>query len=58
MSEQIKGLGDVVAKVTKVTGIEKVVKVITEKVGIEDCGCDKRREELNQSFPFKPPKNK
>lgn len=58
MSEEIKGLGDLIAKVTEVTGIEKLVDKITEKLDIEDCGCDKRREELNEIFPFTPPKNR
>ena len=38
--KKIKGLGDVVA-------------TITEAVGIEPCeGCNKRKEKLNQLFPF------
>lgn len=44
-----KGLGDTVAKVTKATGIDKIVKAV---VG-EDCGCDKRKELLNKWFPYK-----
>lgn len=43
-----KGLGDVVEKVTTVTGIKKVV----EKVSNGGCGCDKRRDTLNRMFPF------
>ena len=35
--------GDVVEKITKATGIKKVVEAITD-----DCGCDKRKEKLNQ----------
>ena len=35
-----KGLGDTVEKITKATGIEKVVKFIAG----EDCGCDKRKD--------------
>lgn len=38
-----KGLGDIVEKVTEVTGIKKAVKFIAG----EDCGCDKRKEKLN-----------
>lgn len=38
------GLGDVVEKVTKATGIKKAVKFIAG----EDCGCDKRKETLNK----------
>ena len=37
------GLGDVVEKVTKATGIKKVF----DKLG-KDCGCDKRKEKLNK----------
>ena len=37
------GLGDVVAKITEVTGIKKVVEAITD-----DCGCDERKEKFNK----------
>jgi len=36
-------LGDKVAKVTKATGIDKVVKFVFG----EDCGCEERQEALN-----------
>jgi transketolase C-terminal domain/subunit len=45
----MKGLGDVVAKVTEVTGIAAAVKAI---VG-DDCGCAARREKLNQRYDFR-----
>ena len=48
-----KGFGDTVARFTKRTGIEKAVKVVTKAVGVEDCGCDKRREALNKIMPYK-----
>ena len=38
------GLGDVVEKITEVTGIKKVV----EAVFGEDCGCKERKEQLNK----------
>ena len=44
-----KGLGDTVEKFTEATGIKKVVKWIAG----EDCGCDKRKEKLNQLFKYK-----
>lgn len=44
-----KGLGDTVEKITKATGIKKLV----EKYGPSDCGCAKRRDKLNQMFPYK-----
>ena len=37
------GLGDMVDKVTTVTGIKKLVKFIAG----DDCGCDERKETLN-----------
>jgi hypothetical protein len=42
------GLGDVVEKVTKATGIKKVVEAITD-----DCGCEERKERWNKAFSFK-----
>ena len=50
-STKSKGLGDTIAKVTKVTGIEKVVKFIAG----EDCGCEERRIKLNKLFPRQKP---
>jgi hypothetical protein len=44
VAEESKGLGDIVAKVTKATGIDKVVKFIAG----EDCGCDERQEKWNK----------
>ena len=46
---ELKGMGDLVQRFTKVTGIERTVKAI---VG-EDCGCDERVELLNKLIPFK-----
>jgi hypothetical protein len=48
-----KGLGDDVAKLTKATGIDKVVEKVTKALGIEDCGCKNRQEVLNKWFPHK-----
>ncbi len=39
------GLGDVVEKITKVTGIKALVNAFTPEG--EDCGCDERKEKLN-----------
>ena len=46
-----KGLGDSVEKVLKATGIDKVAK----KILGEDCGCDERKQKLNQMFPYARP---
>ena len=42
------GLGDVIEKVTKATGIKKIVEAITD-----DCGCDERKEKFNKLFAWK-----
>ena len=46
---QSKGVGDTVAKITKATGVDKLVKFIAG----EDCGCDDRQEKLNKLFTYK-----
>lgn len=52
-NEQPKGLGDTIEKITEVTGIKAVVKAIS-KVTNTDCGCNKRKAQLNNAFPYKP----
>ena len=46
-----KGLGDTIEKITKVTGIKKVVDTVNKITG-KDCGCEKRKEQLNRQFPY------
>ena len=48
-----KGLGDTIEKITKATGIKKVVDKVSESTG-KDCGCSKRKETLNKLFPYNP----
>ncbi len=43
-----KGLGDTVAKLTKVTGVKAIVHALFG----DDCGCDERQEKLNKLFPY------
>lgn len=47
-----EGLGDTIEKVTKATGIKKVVRMFTEATGV-DCGCDERKEKLNKIFRYR-----
>jgi len=42
-------VGDTVAKITKATGVDKLVKFIAG----EDCGCDERQVQLNKLFSYK-----
>ena len=47
----MKGLGDAVEKVTKATGIKKVVDTVSKATG-KDCGCGRRKDSLNRHIPF------
>jgi hypothetical protein len=47
-----RGLGDTIAKFTHATGIAKAVEVVTDALGIEDCGCGARHEWLNGAVPY------
>jgi len=47
-----KGLGDDIEKVTKKTGVKKAVDWFSDKTGV-DCGCEKRKEKLNELFKYK-----
>tara|TARA_R110002020_G_scaffold36497_1_gene109698 strand:- start:505 stop:693 length:189 start_codon:yes stop_codon:yes gene_type:complete len=52
-SQPSRGLGDSIEKFTKATGIKKIVNKVSQAIGVEDCGCDERRDSLNRVFPFK-----
>jgi hypothetical protein len=43
-----KGLGDTIEKFTTATGIKKLADKI-----LGGCGCNKRKEKLNEIFPYK-----
>lgn len=51
-SEKSTGLGDTVAKMTNALGLDKVAESVAKVVGKDDCGCNKRREKLNELFPY------
>lgn len=52
-NEESRGLGDTISKVTHAVGLDKVAETLATAVGKEDCGCNKRREKLNDLFPYK-----
>ncbi len=52
-NEKSKGLGDTVAKITHALKIDKVAEAAAHLAGIEGCGCEERKEWLNQLFPYK-----
>jgi hypothetical protein len=45
-----KGLGDTVEAVLTTTGIKKLIEIFVDG---KDCGCDKRKEKLNELFPYR-----
>ena len=51
-NQESKGLGDTIAKITNAVGIDKVAQSVAKAVGKEDCGCNKRRQKLNDMFPY------
>ncbi len=46
-----KGVGDNVERLTKATGIKKIVEKISEFIE-KDCGCRKRKKWLNKIFSY------
>ena len=49
--EKSKGLGDTIEKITKATGIKKVVDTVS-KITKKPCNCGKRKDNLNRLFPY------
>jgi|TARA_B110000211_G_scaffold100455_1_gene116915 hypothetical protein len=52
MAKKSKGLGDSIEKITKATGIKNVVDAVNKARGVKDCGCNKRKNTLNNMFPY------
>ena len=50
-----RGLGDTIAKITKVTGIKKVVDTVNNALR-RDCACKERQSKLNKLVPYEKPK--
>lgn len=48
MNDKSKGLGDSVEKFTQKTGLKRLMEYVSK-----DCGCDQRRDKLNEMFPYK-----
>jgi hypothetical protein len=44
-----EGLGDTVENLLKLTGISKLVNFVAG----EDCGCEERKQKLNELFPYR-----
>ena len=48
MTKKSKGLGDTIVNITTATGLKKLVDLVSK-----DCGCEERKEYLNEKFPYK-----
>jgi hypothetical protein len=46
-----QGLGDTVADLAHLTGMDQMAKLYEQTTG-KSCGCEQRRQALNQYFPF------
>lgn len=55
--KESKGLGDDIAKLTNLLYLDKLAKEIAKLFGQEDCGCDRRKDKLNELVPYKKEKN-
>ena len=52
-NEESKGLGDTIAKVTHAFKLDVLAEKVAHAMGEVDCGCNRRREKLNELFPYK-----
>lgn len=49
--EKAKGLGDTLEKVIHKTGLDNLAKAYTKVTG-KPCHCQKRKDQLNELFPY------
>ena len=50
--QQSQGVGDTIAKITNFFGIDKVADAVAKLAGAPGCGCNERRQLLNELFPY------
>ena len=55
--KESKGLGDDIAKLTNLLYLDRLAKEVARLFGKEDCGCDRRKDKLNELIPYKKEKN-
>jgi hypothetical protein len=48
--KQHKGLGDTVEAVLETTGVKKLVEIFVDG---KDCGCEERKQKLNEWLPYR-----
>ena len=47
-----KGLGDSISKITHKLKLNEVADYVAKLAGAEGCGCEERRQYLNELFPY------
>ena len=52
-----QGFGDDVEKIAKKLGLDRIANRVANAAGKKDCGCGKRKEALNNAFPYKNKEN-
>ena len=50
--QESQGVGDTIAKITNFFGIDKVADAVAKLAGASGCGCNERRQLLNDLFPY------
>ena len=50
--QESNGVVDTIAKVTNFLGIDKLADAVAKIAGAEGCGCNERRQILNELFPY------
>jgi hypothetical protein len=45
-----EGLGDTVETILETTGVKKLVQIFVDG---KDCGCEERKQKLNELFPYR-----
>lgn len=48
-----QGLGDTIARFTAATRIDRLAERIAKAVGAKDCGCNERRQLLNEFISYR-----
>jgi hypothetical protein len=47
-----QGLGDTIAKITHKLKIDTVAEAVAKLAGAKGCGCEERKQYLNELFPY------
>jgi hypothetical protein len=56
--QKSQGLGDTIAKFTHFFGIDKLADWVAKMFGKKDCGCNRRRKQLNKIVSYKDDNNR